>query len=643
VAIRRGILLLLLTSMILMLIGCGGGSTANVQNPPPPPVQSIAITFQAPPAGSIPINTTTSLTAMVNNDPSNAGVDWSISCQGNGSCGSLSAVHTGSGQATTYTPPPTLPGNSLMVTIVAFATADHTKNVVAPVALTAFGSSLKGSYVLQVQGMDTTLTPYQFAGVVVLDGNGGIVSGEQTVNFTDPSTSVLSTVSDNITGGSYFVGADGRGTITINTSNPNVGSNGTESFSLVTLSGSQALIAQLDSAESGNGTMDLQTSSATPTGGYAFVVSGTDVASFSPTAFGGVLNIDSPNNISGKGSLSDQNLAGTLTSNKKISGTVSNPDSLGAVTFNLTAVFASAPIQFTGYIVDATHIKLIESDNIGGGGFGSTAGIAIGQGSATGTFTTSAAFSGTYVFGILGDDLSIGLPSTLTSVGVFTADGTGLLNSGFTDTFLQGSSVQNTSGSKISATMTGTYSVDARGNGRVHAVFNSLVPRPKPNFRPVLIFYLTGNGNPPLVLDDSDATRNYPSVGVGLAYPQSAAALTFSGDYGFSVTQQNGNESDGTGQLTADPATGTLSGVADFNSAFSLSLDNPFAGAFAAPGSNGRFAGTLLAPAIPVEYYAIDVTHGFFVETDLADPVAPSGQVSLGYYAARTPVCSGCP
>ena len=144
-AIRRGILLLLLTSMILMLIGCGGGSTANVQNPPPIPVQSIAIAFQAPPAGSIPINTTTSLTAMVNHDPSNAGVDWSLTCQGNANCGSLSAPHTGSGQATVYTPPSTLPGNSLMVTIVAFATADHTKNVVAPVALTAFGSSLKGS------------------------------------------------------------------------------------------------------------------------------------------------------------------------------------------------------------------------------------------------------------------------------------------------------------------------------------------------------------------------------------------------------------------------------------------------------------------------------------------------------------------
>jgi hypothetical protein len=48
---------------------------------------------------------------------------------------------------------------------------------------------------------------------------------------------------------------------------------------------------------------------------------------------------------------------------------VSNPDSFGSVTFSLTATFAPAPIQFTGYVVDAKHIKLVESD-INGSGVG---------------------------------------------------------------------------------------------------------------------------------------------------------------------------------------------------------------------------------------------------------------------------------
>ena len=44
---------------------------------------------------------------------------------------------------------------------------------------------------------------------------------------------------------------------------------------------------------SATGTMDLQTSTAAPSGGYAFVVSGTDVVKTLPVAFGGVFNIDS--------------------------------------------------------------------------------------------------------------------------------------------------------------------------------------------------------------------------------------------------------------------------------------------------------------------------------------------------------------
>lgn len=65
-----------------------------------------------------------------------------------------------------------LSGNSESVTIVAYATAAPIQNVVAPIAITAFGSNLIGTYVLQAQGVDTSLGPYQFAGVIVLNGDG---------------------------------------------------------------------------------------------------------------------------------------------------------------------------------------------------------------------------------------------------------------------------------------------------------------------------------------------------------------------------------------------------------------------------------------------------------------------------------------
>src|SRR5690242_11361913 len=227
VVIRRWIPVLPLTAATILLAGCGG-STANVQNPPPPPPSTVTIAFQPMPPATILLNANTPLTAVVSNDSSSAGVDWSLSCSIQGTdpnkCGTLSALHTASAAATTYTPPTNFSGNSVAVNIVAFATADHTQNVSAPVTVTGFGSALQGTYVLQVQGIDaTSFEPYQFAGVVTFDGNGAITSGEQTVNQFDPNLGVVSSKTDPITGGSYFVGSNGQGTITINTADQNVG------------------------------------------------------------------------------------------------------------------------------------------------------------------------------------------------------------------------------------------------------------------------------------------------------------------------------------------------------------------------------------------------------------------------------------
>jgi hypothetical protein len=647
--------------MMVALAGCGGVSS-NVQNPPPPPPSKLAIAFQPPPAASIPINSTTNLTAVVSNDSSNLGVDWDLTCTSAGQCGSLSSLHTASGQSVTYTPPASLAGNSAPVNIVAFATADHTKNVLAPITITAFGNNLKGTYVLQAQGISNSgQTDYQFAGVVVLDGSGGIVGGEQTVNFFNANQQVLVSKSDVNLQGTYFLGPDGRGTITINTNDNDIDPsfNGVETFTFVFLSSSQAFLAQADfqnvtaTGVSASGTMDLQTAIAAPTGGYAFVVSGSDFASGSGTAIGGILNIDSPNNISGKGSVTDQNLAGTVTANQHVSGTVSNPDAFGAVTLNLSVpTFPSTTAyQFTGYIVDSIHIKLIENDNpLGAGGLGSTGGVAIGQGAATGTFN-NASFSGTYVFGVLGQDLSTTLPATTTSVGLFTADdssGTPILTNGFTDTLLQ------TVGAQISAAFGGTYSVGPVG--RVHSYFNHITPQPAGGFVPQFLFYLTGNGNPALVLaqaNDSFATPLF--LGAGVAYAQSAS-LTFAGDYGVSFTQQNGSEYDGTAQLNATATSPpSISGSADVSISGGALLAQPFSGALnsdcIAGVADGCFTGTLgnsvggsafVSPnqPFPVDYYIIDPSHGFFVETDLLS--GASGVVSLGYYAARTPVCTSC-
>jgi hypothetical protein len=78
------------------------------------------------------------------------------------------------------------------------------------------------------------------------------------------------------------------------------------------------------------------------------------------------------------------------------------------------------------------------------------------------------------------------------------------------------------------------------------------------------------------------------------------------------------------------------------------SFGNSFSGALASPSANGLLPATMTGQVFDfspfaVDFYVIDHGHGFFVETDLLNPNAPSGVASFGYYAARTPQCPACP
>lgn len=643
--IGKWILLLASVAVIATLTGCGD-STTNVQNQPSPPASSVSIAFQPAPAGSLSQISTTKIAAVVSNDPSSAGVDWALLCQDSGNCGTLGPLHTASGASATYTPPLTPSSNVQPITVEAFATADHSKNVVATINVTGFAGMLKGTYVFETKGEGGNGNSgaglvYQLAGVIVLDGDGNVTSGEQTRNgpvltASNPSGLLVSN-SDTITGGSYSVGPDGRGTLTLNTADQNIGQQGIENFSLVALSSSQVLISTLDSpsltpsAEISSGTLQLQTNTSAPAGGYAFVVDGDDIGTNSEV-IGGILNIDSPNTISGTGSVADQEDNGTLTASAPVSGTLTKPDSFGSLKFNLTTGF-SPLLQFTGYIVDATHINLIESDNNSPGGGGSTSGVAIGQGAATGAFTS---FSGNYVFDILGQESSG--PTALASLGQFTADTSGNL-SGYNDEDII------TLGIEISDSFTGTYAVDPTGTGRVDSTIAFTTNGPGPE----LIFYLTGTGSPPLVLY-ADASTG--SLGLGSALGQAVPPFSFSGNYGtkFVQTSSTGSENRATGEITANATSGTLTGVIDVNENFGAGPNaTTLTGTFGATDANGRSTGTLADSSFPspgttpntiaVAYYFVNASKGFFIETDSQT----SFTLNFGSFSSRTSVCPSCP
>jgi hypothetical protein len=559
------------------------------------------------------------------------------------------------------------PTNNQNVSIIAFAAADRTKNITAPVTITAFSTSIpSGTYVLKTSGIDALGNPFQRAAAIVLDGKGGVVldgnghAGEETVNFVDPNTGLLTSVTDYIVGGGYFVGSDGRGTLTVKTKDINLGDLGIETYAFVLLSSSQALITKMDflnnaaglsNNESSVGTMELQTSTAAPSGGYAFVTRGTDLG-LTATAFGGVLNITSPD-VSPDGSVFDyvtNDGSGLVYPSSSVSGTVSIQDSFGTFQISLNTDFGT--IEFTAYEIDATHLNLIETDNSSGSGFAATSGIAIGQGSATGTFTLPRSFKGSFVFGTSGQDLS-GIPNSLAAAGSFAASGGGSIASGSIDEIQSGQQAQ------VSDRFHATYTVDPIGSGRVDTNFSFTFSKVSNGTGPELVFYLTGNGGPVLILDADiePALQNGAvfgaGVATGIAYPATTGA-SFSGSYGLSLTQSLfGSEGDTTGDLTA--ASQVASGVLDSNLSFVPTLgtqDEPnLTDGFQTSAVAGRLTGTISTPFtapfglpnVTVAYYLIDSNHGFIVETDGNFDGSNPGGLSFGYFATRAPICQGCP
>jgi hypothetical protein len=189
---------------------------------------------------------------------------------------------------------------------------------------------------------------------------------------------------------------------------------------------------------------------------------------------------------------------------------------------------------------------------------------------------------------------------------------------------------------EISDSFSGTYVVDPTGTGRVDSSISFNTNGPGPEF----IFYLTGGGNPALVLDSD---LNIGSLGAGVAYVQAAAPFSSDGSYGLDFTQStSGLENDGTGEITVDGSASTLSGVVDTNLSFSPRPDTALTGNYdvAAGMLTNTFFPTpgTVPSALAVAFYLIDSSHGFFIESDSL----LTGELSFGTFATRTPVCPNC-
>ncbi len=371
------------------------------------------------------------------------------------------------------------------------------------------------------------------------------------------------------------------------------------------MSTSRELISEFDTFAAGTGSLDLQTSAAAPSGGYAFNLVGLDgTTSAAPLAIGGVLDVTGTS-ISNTGSVFDYNDGGTVLKGQFFSsGSVTAPDSFGRVTFTLTPSSTSVlGFVLNGYIVGTNQIQLVEALNDPLDG--DVGGTALGQGSNTGTFTPAGLAGTTYVFtatGADGDgDLHIGGGFVFNSNG--TVSGVLALN----DLVLFGS-----------ATITaGTYTVDPTGRVTLLGVTPSLVTGTPFAFQ----LYLDGNGNAlTLGVDTSE-------LHAGMAYQQTAPATPFAGTYALS------GHGDGvltSGSSTTYPAWGATGPATVTSNSFTGYTDYTILGT--TPTSNVSLSGTetsasgtlaltgLNAASAQTSntytYFPIDTTRVIALETD---------------------------
>lgn len=580
----------------------------------------ISVSLPSSPA-SLQVNAQISPMATVANDVSaNPEVTWTVAC-GSTTCGSFSPTTTQSGVQTTYTAPAAIPAGG-SVTLTATSVTDPTKSASEKIVITAPAPGLaNGTYVFQVAGQPGSQAAF-VTGVFVAS-NGRITGGEQdAIAYTsDDNDNLFGNPNfQTITGGSYAATSDGNLQISISLGPDEVETlNGT-----LVGTGSRGFVAGLNGAAA-SGTLDLQTSIASPSGGYAISLYGGDGdGNGSPEWIGGVLNVDSPGAISGAGSILD-----VIDSGQSYQGgtfavgasTVSAPDAQGRVQIQLQQGANSTlpPISLAGYIIDATHIRLIENNTSDLSNFqGVLGGTALGQGSNTGQFSAATVAGSSYVFGAQGQDTK----GSLQIAGVFTANADGSVTGTLNWNDLTGTATQSP------LSFTGTYTVDPTGRVTLSQVTDGST------FHYSMHLYLAAGGNALLLSNDSGDAFD------GQAFQQQTGAFTaasFSGLYGLNATVLNSNTS--AGLYGPAPVIGSITVTASGSGGDSVSgfADKGNGGAdFAVTGSfnavaNGIFDGTLaglnLASATTAgsfSLYLIDSTQAVMIETD-------SRQLSLGH------------
>jgi hypothetical protein len=571
-------------------------------------VASSRIVVVSPAAAAVPAGATLQFTTAAGC----AGTIWQVNLNGNS--GNPGSVSNGP-SCGLYTAPLTPPASGTVTITASSGGSSGTATVTI-----LFSNASLNSLVNQANPR-----PYAFsylgddgsgflsvAGTFVADGNGNITGGTEDINsgFAAPTMSTFSA------GSTYTVGPDGRTTANLNVG----GSTNVLQFALI--SNQHALMIRFDSTATGSGTIDMQdpTQFGTPfsLGAYAFGLSGLDKNGVHLGMAGRVV-ANNESTFPLNNGIVDLNDGGTSSTDTQLQGGFSVADpatgrgilSLNCPTFDsdfgANGGGTAGTLTFVYYIVDATHIKVLEGDAntlLVGDFYGAPA--------------STVNMIGSQVFVVSGSDnngspYGMGGAFQTASTGVLDINDDGNLTSPTTNS-------SNITTPNITST---TVSLPNTNTGRI-TLSITLTSTKSFEFAVYLFNYIAADGSPSAgaVLLETDTNIG---VGTGVAYTQ-AGATTPQGSFALNLTGtelSSSGEQDVEGQVSTGTG-GSVAGTLDINNIANngkVVSGQPLTSAstIATSGLNGRGNPLILAGSFQtntLSYYVIDDDTALILEMD---------------------------
>jgi hypothetical protein len=545
-----------------LLASCGGGGGSLLV--------SVSI---SPTSARVALGTTQQFTANVVG-ATNSAVTWQV----NGVAGGNDSVGTVS-SAGLYTAPSAIPSPA-NVTVTAVSQAASAKSGSAAVTVVGFSdATLNGQYSFLLTG-DDSFGDFLGVGSFTADGRGKLSNGFEDLNS---STGYLENME---LSGSYTVGEDGRGTLSLKNSQ------GTQEFSLVVISSSRARFAEFNASSNGEALLlkrdPTAFSAAAISGNYAFGLGGSDIGG-APASLAGVFNANGTGGLTGT---EDANLAGTVTAGGSLSGTYT-VDAKGRGTAAISDALGN--VNFVFHVVNQDTLFFIETDYP----FPAVDGTAKRQQQA---MFSNSSLKGDYAF--LFSGITPAAVPYIATAGRFTSDGAaGTLN------ISSGALDQNDSGTvSAGVSFTGSGSVSSNGRGTV-TLTGGATP---------LAFYMVSASEAFVISEDPNA------VASGTMLAQTGGPFDSnppSGSFAF-LFYTSTSDTDQVGQMMIAGGRngGNLTGTGDINEQGILTSDAAFSGTYSVS-SNGRAAASVTSPlgSANLAFYVVSGSRLFVVSDDASE------------------------